>query len=80
MTAVIGALGVWVTRRPLRASAEAVWTVFLSLLTLDFFAARHEGLAGLDAMDIQWAWVVWGVISLALGVGIAVWARKPVQR
>jgi hypothetical protein len=78
VTAVMGLLGAWVTRRPLRASAEAVWTVFLALLTLDFFAARHEGLAGLDALEIDWAWVVWGVISLALGVGIAVWARKPV--
>lgn len=78
VTAIIGLLGVWVTRRPLRASAEAVWTVFLALLTLDFFAARHEGLAGLDAVEIDWAWVVWGVIALSLGVGIAVWARKPV--
>lgn len=79
VTAVMGALGVWVTRRPLRASAEAVWSVFLALLTLDFFAARHEGLVGLDAVNIQWAWVVWGVISLALGVGIAAWARRPVK-
>ena len=79
VTGVIGALGVWVTRRPLRASAEAVWTVFLALLTLDFFAARHEGLVGLDGLAIEWAWVVWGIIALALGVAIAVWARKPVQ-
>ena len=79
ITALICALGVWVTRRPLRASAEAVWTVFLALLTLDFFAARHEGLAGLDSIGIEWAWVVWGVISLGLGVGIAVWAREHVQ-
>lgn len=79
VTAVMGALGTWVTRRPLRASAEAVWSVFLALLTLDFFAARHEGLAGLDALNIQWSWVVWGVVLLALGVGIALWARKPVS-
>lgn len=78
VTAVIGVLGVWVTRRPLRASAEAVWSVFLALLTLDFFAARHEGLAGLGEISLDWAWVIWGVISLALGVGIAMWARKTV--
>ncbi|MEO6604296.1 MAG: hypothetical protein ABIN55_01660, partial [Aeromicrobium sp.] len=79
VTAIMGALGVWVTKRPLRASAEAVWTVFLALLTLDFFAARHEGLAGLDAVEIDWAWVVWGVIALGLSIGIAVWARKHVK-
>lgn len=79
VTVIVGLLGVWVTRRPLRASAEAVWTVFLALLTLDFFAARHEGLAGLGGLEIDWAWVVWGVVMLALSVGIAVWARKPVS-
>ncbi len=79
VSAVMGALGVWVTKRPLRASAEAVWAVFLALLTLDFFAARGVGLAGLDALEIEWAWVVWGVIALALGIAIAVWSRKHVQ-
>jgi hypothetical protein len=78
VTAAFAALGVWVTRRPLRASAEAVWTIVLALLTLDFFAARHEGMLGLDGMSVAWAWVVWGVVALALSVGIALWARKPV--
>jgi hypothetical protein len=77
VTAVFAALGVWVTRRPLRASAEAVWTVVLALLTLDFFAARHEGMLGLDGMSIAWAWVVWGVALVALGILIALWSRKP---
>ncbi|MRK02054.1 hypothetical protein GEV27_11025 [Aeromicrobium sp. S22] len=75
VTAVMGALGVWVTRRPLRASAEAVWSVFLALLTLDFFAARHEGLVGLGSLDVAAAWLVWGVVLLALAVAIALWAR-----
>lgn len=79
VTAVIGALGAWVTRRPLRASAEAVWTVFLALLTLDFFAARHEGLVGLDGTSIAWAWVVWGAVALGLAVAISVWARAHVK-
>ncbi|MEJ7633497.1 hypothetical protein [Aeromicrobium sp.] len=79
VTAVMGGLGVWVTRRPLRASAEAVWTVFLALLTLDFFAARHEDLLGLRALELDWAWVVWGAIALGLSVGISVWARPLVK-
>ena len=37
VTALIGALGWFVTRRGLRASAEAVWSVFFGLLTLDWF-------------------------------------------
>lgn len=78
VTVVLGALGVWVTRRPLRASAEAVWSVFLALLTLDVFAARHEDLLGLGALDTSVAWLVWGTIVLALGVAIAVWARPHV--
>lgn len=78
VTAVFAALGVWVTRRPLRASAEAVWTVVLALLTLDFFAARHEGMLGLDGMSVAGAWVGWGVALVALGVLIALLSRKPV--
>jgi hypothetical protein len=79
VTAVIGALGVWVTRRPLRASAEAVWSVFLALLTLDFFAARHEDLLGLGALQLAGGWVVWGVVALALSAAIAVWTRPHVE-
>jgi hypothetical protein len=75
ITVLVGVLGVWVTRRPLRASAEAVWTIFLSLLTLDFFAARHEGLAALGSLDVPTSWVAWGVVVVGLGVGIALWAR-----
>ncbi|KAA1399610.1 SCO7613 C-terminal domain-containing membrane protein [Aeromicrobium ginsengisoli] len=75
VTAGFAALGVWVTRRTLRASAEAVWTVVLALLTLDFFAARHEGMLGLDGMSIAWAWVVWGVVLVGLGILIGRFAR-----
>jgi hypothetical protein len=78
VTAIIGALGVWVTRRPLRASAEAVWTIFSALLTLDFFAARHEGMLGLGDLQPGWACVVWGAVLLALGCGIVHLAREHV--
>lgn len=79
VTTVIGALGVWVTRRPLRASAEAVWTIFLALLTLDFFAARHEGMVGLEGVRIEWAWLIWGIALLGLGVLIGLSARRHVN-
>jgi len=75
VTAGFAVLGAWVTRRTLRASAEAVWTVVLALLTLDFFAARHEGMLGLDGMDVAWAWVVWGVVLVGLGILIGRFAR-----
>lgn len=75
VTAAIGALGVWVTRRPLRASAEAVWSVFLALLTLDFFAAHHEDLAGLRSLSYPGAYLVWGIALLTASVGIALWAK-----
>lgn len=78
VTFVMGTLGVWVTRRPLRASAEAVWSVFLALLTLDFFAGRQEDLAGLGSLSLEVGWVVWGVVALALSVSIALWARPHV--
>jgi hypothetical protein len=78
VTAGFLALGMWVTQRPLRASAEAVWSVVLALLTLDFFAARHEGMLGLDGMSTEWAWLVWGVVLVGLGVLVALLSRKPI--
>jgi hypothetical protein len=79
VTAVIGGLGVWVTRRPLRASAEAVWSVFLALLTLDFFAARHEGLVGLGSLEVSAGWVMWGLVALVLSVALSMWAKPHVS-
>lgn len=75
VTVLIGVLALWVTRRTLRASAEAVWTVFLALLTLDFFAARYEGMAGLGAISLPWAWVVWGIVLTGLALLIVLIAR-----
>lgn len=79
VTAVFVALGIWVTRRPLRASAEAVWTIVLALLTLDFFAARHEGMLGLGGMSIAWAWAVWGTVAVGLAILISLFSRPHVK-
>lgn len=64
VTAVIGGLGSFVTRRGLRASAEAVWSVFFGLLTLDWFAARNQGLAGLDSWPFGVSVMVWAVVVI----------------
>ena len=66
VTALIGGLGSFVTRRGLRPSAEAVWSVFFGLLTLDWFAARDQGLAGLDTWPFGVSVTVWaGVVIIA---------------
>lgn len=79
VTAVIGGLGAWVTARPLRASAEAVWSVFVALLTLDFFAAHHEDLLGLRSLSYPGTYLVWGIALLAVSVAIGLWARPRVK-
>ncbi|MBC7560098.1 MAG: hypothetical protein H7270_12245 [Dermatophilaceae bacterium] len=75
-TLVIAGLGAWVTMRPLRVSAEAVWMIVLALLTLDFFAARHENMLGLGNLGVAGALLVWGVGLVGLGVAIVLWARR----
>ncbi|MBC7633235.1 hypothetical protein [Aeromicrobium sp.] len=79
VTAVLAALGVWVTLRPLRASAEAVWTIVLTLLTIDFFAARHEGMLGLDGLEMAWSWAIWGTFVLGVAAAITLWARRTLK-
>ena len=79
-TAIVGGLAHVLTRRGLRASAEALWTVFLGLLTLDWFAARDQGLFGLDAVPGGHATGIWGVVLLVAGVGIAKAAHGPLGK
>ncbi|HJR90211.1 MAG TPA: hypothetical protein VJ782_08670, partial [Aeromicrobium sp.] len=76
-TAVVGALAHALTRRGLRGSAEALWTVFLGLLTLDWFAARHQGLFGLDALPGGYAAGIWGAVVLGAGIVIAKVGQRP---
>ena len=76
-TTVVGGLAHVLTRRALRASAEALWTVFLGLLTLDWFAARDQGLFGLDALPGGYAAGIWGAVVLVAGIAIAKAGRQP---
>jgi hypothetical protein len=70
-TAAVGVLAQVLTRRGLRASAESLWTVFLGLLTLDWFAARDQGLFGLDVLPGGYAAGAWGAAVLVAGIVIA---------
>jgi hypothetical protein len=79
-TAVVGGLAYALTRRGLRASAEALWTVFLGLLTLDWFAARDQGLFGLDALPGGYATGIWGAVVLVAGIAIARAGQRPLGR
>ena len=76
VTALIGALGSFVTRRGLRASSEAVWTVFLGLLTLDWFAARDQGLAGLDSWPFGVSASAWAALVIVAALLVVPAGRR----
>lgn len=52
MTALAATVAALISRRGLRASAEAAWAVALAMLALDLAAARGTGLLGLDRPSI----------------------------
>lgn len=79
-TAAVGGIGTWVTGRHLRGSAEAIWAVFLGLFTLDWFAARQQGLWGLDAVSFTVTSTVWAAVVFALASLITVRSRTAVGR
>lgn len=75
-TAAVTAAAVWVTRRPLRSSAEALWAVALTLLAVDLLGARGEGLFGLDAVAWPWWVAVTGVVVAAVGAAVVRGSRR----
>ncbi len=75
-TALVGVLGWVITRRGLRASAEALWTVFLGLLTLDWFAARDQGLAGLDRLPFGASAAAWAVLVIGAALVVVRGGRR----
>lgn len=79
-TALVAAVAVWVTRRPLRASAEALWSVTASVVALDVLGARSEGLAGLDSVDGSWIAIVAGAAFAFGSGGVVIWARRHLDR
>lgn len=75
-TALVGGAATWATRRPLRGSAEAVWTIFLAMASLDWFVAWDQGLLGLDALTGRGATIVWAAAMAAVGSVIVAKGRK----
>jgi len=78
-TAAVIVIAIWVTRRPLRASAEALWAVGLALLALDTAGAWSEGLFNLDAASGAWVWAIGGAAMAATGAVVVQWARAHVN-
>jgi len=76
VTMLFGTAGWFVTRRGLRASAEALWSVFLALLTLDWFAAREQGLAGLDTWPFGASAATWAVMVIGTALVVVPWGRR----
>jgi hypothetical protein len=79
VTVLIGGLGSFVTRRGLRASAEALWSVFFGLLTLDWFAARNQGLAGLDSWPFGVSVTVWAVVVIVAALLVVPTGRRRLE-
>ncbi|HZK35913.1 MAG TPA: hypothetical protein VFC57_03010, partial [Aeromicrobium sp.] len=78
ITVVVGAIAAMVTVRTLRGSAEAMWAILAGFFTLDYFAAREYGLLGLDGLRFSHALLLFGLIFMAIGVGVSVWAKRRV--
>lgn len=76
VTAVFAGVAVWVTVKKLRASAEALWSIFGAMVTLDYFAGRSAGLLGLDSLAASHATALFGVLFVALSVGVALWSLR----
>ncbi|OUZ08351.1 hypothetical protein BHE97_14135 [Aeromicrobium sp. PE09-221] len=74
-TALAAAGAVELSRRRLRGSAEALWCVTLGLLTLDWFAARAQGLLGLEAVDPGLYVAAWAVVVSTIAIVIVVVTR-----
>lgn len=79
-TVACAGVGWWATRRPLRASAEALWSVFLVLVVVDLAGGRGEGLFGSQSVSWAWTWTVIGLVVTAAAAAVLMWSRRPIGR
>ena len=70
VTAIVGACGAIVTKRRLRGSAEALWSVFLAMLLVDYLGARTYGLFGMAAWPTDRVALVLGALLLVAATAI----------
>ncbi|KQY59425.1 hypothetical protein ASD11_07620 [Aeromicrobium sp. Root495] len=68
ITAVVARFADRCAVKGLRASAHALWAVFLGLVTIDWFVGRALGFANLDAVPIDVAVLVWSGLVLVTAV------------
>ncbi len=76
VTAALGGVAGLLTRRGLRASAEAMWLITAGMLTVDLYAAESSGLLGLDALGEREGHALVGVALTGLGLAVALLARR----
>lgn len=76
VTMAAGAVAAGVTRRGLRASAEALWGVTIVMFALDYAGARSYGLLGLDRMGAEVSALVLGSALFAGGIAVVRFARR----
>ncbi|RLV55256.1 hypothetical protein D9V41_12205 [Aeromicrobium phragmitis] len=79
-TVAAAAAAAFTTRRRLSASAEALWAVGFGLLTLDWFAARAEGLFALDVVPGEIHLGGWAVLLALLALPVARLGRTRLGR
>lgn len=80
LTLMVGGFAVAVTRRGLRGSSEALWTVFLAFLSLDWLLSRSQGLFGLDTAPAAPVELAWAVVMVGLGIAIVRLGRRHLPR
>lgn len=78
VTAAVGAVAAWATRRRLRGTAESLWAVFFGLLTIDWLAADVENVLG----DLEFgpSVLLWGVVIVVAAVLVVRWARDTIEQ
>lgn len=79
VTAMVGACAAWATRRRLGGTAEALWSVFLGLITVDVLAAVAEGLFGLEWGDFWIVSVAWTALVTGAAVAIVRQGRRALE-
>ena len=80
ITSLAALSAVAVTRRGLRAAAEALWVVTAGLVTLDLYAGHAAGFPLLGDLGWRTTDLVTGAVVLALGASASLWAATTPTR
>ncbi|PJJ53647.1 putative membrane protein DUF2157 [Mumia flava] len=72
----VGSAAAWSTRRRLRGTSEALWTVALAVAALEIGLADQAGVLGLDRVDGAAVAVAGSVVVGLAAAGVALWSRR----